>query len=105
MKGKTFLLLLTVLLFAFLSQAVLNEGINQKNTTEVTDLRQIAAGSGNVRVIVKLDVPGIKALTAASNRFCTVTPGKEAQWGGAHADMELKQASTRTAERGVNGVG
>lgn len=105
MKGKTFSIIIAVLVFALLSYTEVNERIGQKNITGIESLRQAAAGSGNVRVIVKLDVPRIKELTAASNRFATVIPGREGQWSGATADMELKQAITRISNEVIYGLG
>ena len=56
------------------------------------DLQEIAMNEGQVRVIVKLDVAGIKELTAASTRFQTTAPGRAEVWGGNRADAELQEA-------------
>ncbi len=92
MKGKMVSLSIVVLLLVFLLPAAAENGIDQKNYAAFENLRETAGSTGSIRVIVKLNVPGIKKLTAASNRFSTVIPGREAAWGGSPADMELRQA-------------
>ena len=61
-------------------------------------LEQKAASEGNVNVIVKLLVPQIKELTAASNAFCAPDPGKGSVWGGGQADMALMDSILYAAQ-------
>lgn len=69
------------------------------------DLQEIALDEGQVRVIVKLDVAGIKELTAASARFGTTTPGRETVWGGNRADAELQEAITFVTDSVLHSLG
>jgi subtilisin family serine protease len=105
MKKKLFTLILLVMLGAFLLQAATDDGIVKKSYANFENLKQIASSDGSVKVIVKLNVPGIKELTASSTRFCTVTPGKEKVWGGDLADMELAQAINRVTDQIVYSLG
>ena len=105
MKKKSFTFALAILLCAFLFQAMADDGTVQKNYANFENLKQIANSKGFVRVIVKLNVPGINKLTAASTRFCTVVPGREAAWGGGLADMELAQAISRVSDSVLYSLG
>ena len=53
-------------------------------------LLQTAINEGTVKVIVKLWVPNLKKLTGDSTKYGTVQPGQEFSWGGALADVILK---------------
>ena len=61
-------------------------------------LEQKAASEGNVKVIVKLLVPQIKDLTAASNAFCAPDPDKGSVWSGSQADMALRDSIVNAAQ-------
>ena len=98
MKGKRISLSLVVLFLVFLLTAAADNAVVQKDYASFANLRETAADKGSVRVIVKLNVPGIDKLTAASTRFSTVLPGREAAWGGSSADMELRQAIMHTTD-------
>jgi subtilisin family serine protease len=59
------------------------------------------AGAGiqaNTRIIIKMNVPRIDELTAASNRYCSPDPGKGAAWGGLDADMALADSIAYAAQ-------
>ena len=107
MKGRSFLSILAALLVClFLAQAAAdNKQVNQKNNSNFENLHRKAGSEGDVKVIVKLNVPLIKELTAASTRFRTVEPGKEASWGGAAADMGLQQAIAAVSDEVIYSLG
>ncbi|THB78263.1 MAG: peptidase S8 and S53 subtilisin kexin sedolisin [Desulfobacteraceae bacterium] len=64
----------------------------------IEQLIDIAQEKGSVRVIIKLDVDGIDALTAASTQFKVKKPGLDAPQGAASADLALKQAISSRAD-------
>ncbi len=58
----------------------------------------------SIRVIVWLDVDGIKDLTAASNGFSVVAPGRSFPQSGKDADRRLKAAIDGVADGVVNAL-
>ncbi len=59
------------------------------------------AGSGsqaNTRIIIRMNVPRIDELMAASNRFFSPEPGKGSAWGGLDADMALADSIAYAAQ-------
>jgi subtilisin family serine protease len=55
-------------------------------------LKKTASETGDVKVIVKLDVKNIKKLTGNSTQYKTVNPGRTFPFAGIQADLELKNA-------------
>lgn len=99
MRAKSILLFLSALIFLFLLQSAADEtGLTRKNFEEFEKLQKIAGEQGNINVIIKIKVPQIKQLTAASTRHRTVLPGKQDEWGGAAADRKLTKAIARAAD-------
>ncbi len=106
MKGKLISLLVAAFgCVLFLHPVADDSAMSRKSYAEFDRLQQLANIKGNVRVIVKLEVPGIKELTAASNRYTTVLPGKQDEWEGALADIDLKDAITRTTDTVLYNLG
>jgi len=65
------------------------------------------AAQGYTKVIVKLDVPGINQLTAASTQFGTIEPGIVFPQAGIDADLALAnaiEAVTSTVLHSLNGL-
>ena len=52
----------------------------------------------SVRIILKLNVPQIDELTAASKQFCSPDPEKGGAWGGLNADMALADSIAYAAQ-------
>jgi uncharacterized repeat protein (TIGR01451 family) len=61
-------------------------------------MKQIADDQGSVGTIVKLRVPSIGVLTAASTRHQVLRPGQKGKWNGTMADRALAGAIAETAE-------
>jgi len=89
-------LILTVLLTAFPIHSIAQ---NQKDRTDFDRLTQKAWSEGAVRVIVRLDVPRIKELTAASTKFLGVDANEAIRMERTSADTALKDAIEYTAWR------
>lgn len=87
-------LILTVLLTAFPIHSLAQ---NQKDRTDFDRLTQIAWSEGTVRVIVRLDVPRIKELTAASTKFWIADASEAIRVERTAADTALKDAIEYTA--------
>lgn len=89
-------LILTVLLTAFPIHSIAQ---NQKDRTNFDRLTQIAWSEGTVRVIVRIDVPRIKELTAASAKFWVADANEAIRVERTAADTALKDAIEYTAWR------
>jgi len=87
-------LILTVLLTAFPIHSIAQ---NQKDRANFDRLTQKAWSEGAVRVIVHLDVPRIKELTAASTKFLGVDASEAIRVERTSADTALKDAIEYTA--------
>jgi len=87
-------LILTVLLTAFPIHSLAQ---NQKDRANFDRLTQIAWSEGTVRVIVRLDVPRIKELTAASSKFWIADASEAIRLERTAADTALKDAIEYTA--------
>jgi subtilisin family serine protease len=102
-KSKTLIVFSTVfitLMLSFPTHSIKTniEESDQKSYSNYLYLRQKALTEGNVKIIIKLLVPNIDELTAASNNFGTVEPGLEHTWGGYNADRALAEAIEFVAE-------
>ncbi len=97
--SMVFSILFAALVFTFTVQTIAADDnrISEKNYSNFEKLQQIASSEGKVRVILKLEVPKIKELTAESTSFCTLEPGLKSSWGGANADMALMDAIASAA--------
>jgi hypothetical protein len=87
-------LILTVLLTTFPVHSLAQ---NQKDRANFDRLTQIAWSEGTVRVIVRLDVPRIKELTAASAKFWIADANEAIRVERTAADTALKDAIEYTA--------
>lgn len=93
-----FSVLFTALIFSVSAYASDDEiVISRDKYSNYEKLEQEVSIRGSVRVIVKLDVPGIKELTAESNRFRSRGERHVSSWSGAKADMTLKEAVASAA--------
>lgn len=77
-------------------------GQSRKDRTEFDRLEQIAWREGKVNVIVRIDVPRIGEMTAASTRYKTGDVSASAQKDLAAADQFLKEAIELTAWKVVS---
>lgn len=87
-------LILTVLLTAFPIHSIAQ---NQKDRADFDRLTQKAWSEETVRVIVRLDVPRIKELTAASTKFWAADANEAIRVKRTSADTALKDAIEYTA--------
>jgi subtilisin family serine protease len=70
-----------------------------KNLDHFSPIWQKISTAGDVRVIVRLDVPMIQELTAASTRFAGISPGQTASLAMVNADAALRTAIDNTEVR------
>lgn len=96
-----------ILLFAA-SLFLMNTGINasaaQGKAVDREKLLAAAVKDGFVKVIVKVDVPGIAQLTELSNRHKTIAPGQVFPEEGKRADSALENAIANITSNVMSGL-
>jgi subtilisin family serine protease len=95
LKKKIIFLLTVVLLVSFTSLLMSSQSGTYEDF-KYDRLKQIASQNGFVRVIVKLDVPGIEALTAVSTSFKTGNRDSSYIQEAYNADLALEEAISLT---------
>ncbi len=92
-KIKTLFIFLFITLFSFNITLGWTEDDSYINKFQnCYDLRKIANNEGSVKVIVKLDVPGIEEFTLESNKFRTGSNKVSVQQDSLAADLALENA-------------
>lgn len=93
-----FSILFAVFIYSFSAYATVHDvETGRDKFSNYYELQQILSTNGMIKVIVKLDVPWIKELTAASINVRRVRAPKEALLNRTQADTALKDAIASTA--------
>jgi len=91
---KNFVLIMSLVLLVFSSQSLMSTHFNDYEDYNYNRLMGIAGRDGRVDVMVKMDVPNIRELTAVSTGFTTGGANIDAAYVQAafNADLALEQA-------------
>jgi hypothetical protein len=91
---KNFVLIMSLVLLVFSSQSLMSTHFNDYEDYNYNRLMEIAGRDGRVDVMVKMDVPNIRELTAISTGFTTGGANIDAAYVQAafNADLALEQA-------------